>query len=159
MDNDLKRRRIIVVAAVAVVAGVIAFVAYGNIGGNLVYYWSPKEVRDAGHKAVGATIRLGGLVAPGSIERASTGLDLRFRVTDGDATVPVHASAVPPAMFREGIGVVVEGTMSKAGVFECRRLMVKHDNEYRAPGDGDKRDIRELMRSLDPEAAGGATGG
>ncbi|HEX2465697.1 MAG TPA: cytochrome c maturation protein CcmE [Thermoanaerobaculia bacterium] len=159
MDKDLKRRRVITLAAIAVVAGVIAFVAYGNIGGNLVYYWSPKEVHAAGHKAVGASIRLGGLVAPGSIERASTGLDLRFTVTDGDSTVPVHASAVPPAMFREGIGVVVEGTMRQDGVFESRRLMVKHDNEYRAPGDGDNRDIRELMRSLDPEAAGGATGG
>jgi cytochrome c-type biogenesis protein CcmE len=159
MDRDLKRRRALIVAALAVIAGVIAFVAYGNIGGNLVYYWSPKEVHAAGGKAIGATIRLGGLVAPGSIERASTGLDLRFTVTDGDATLPVHASAVPPAMFREGIGVVVEGTLGKDGVFESRRLMVKHDNEYRAPGVGDDRDVRELMRSLDPEAAGGATGG
>jgi cytochrome c-type biogenesis protein CcmE len=148
-----------IVAALAVIAGVIAFVAYGNIGGNLVYYWSPKEVHAAGPKAIGATIRLGGLVEPGSIERAPTGLDLRFAVTDGDATLPVHASAVPPAMFREGIGVVVEGTMGKDGVFESRRLMVKHDNEYRAPGTDDDRDIRELMRSLDPEAAGEATGG
>ena len=158
MDRDLKRRRVMVVAALAVVAGVIAFVAYGNIGGNLVYYWSPKEVHAAGDKAVGASIRLGGLVEPGSIERAATGLDLRFAVTDGDASLPVHASAIPPAMFREGIGVVVEGTMRKDGVFESRRLMVKHDNEYRAPGAEDDRDIRELMRSLDPEAAG-ATGG
>jgi cytochrome c-type biogenesis protein CcmE len=159
MDRDLKRRRVMIVAALAVIAGVIAFVAYGNIGGNLVYYWSPKEVHAAGPKAIGATIRLGGLVEPGSIERAPTGLDLRFAVTDGDATLPVHASAVPPAMFREGIGVVVEGTMGKDGVFESRRLMVKHDNEYRAPGTDDDRGIRELMRSLDPEAAGEATGG
>jgi cytochrome c-type biogenesis protein CcmE len=159
MDRDLKRRRLMIVAALAVIAGVIGFVAYGNIGGNLVYYWSPKEVHAAGPKAVGATIRLGGLVAPGSVVRASTGLDLRFAVTDGEATLPVHASAVPPAMFREGIGVVVEGTLRKDGVFESRRLMVKHDNEYRAPGAEDNRDIRELMKSLDPEAAGEATGG
>jgi cytochrome c-type biogenesis protein CcmE len=150
MDSDLKRRRIITIAAIAAVAAVLGFVAYGNIGGNLVYYWSPKEVHAAGGKAVGATIRLGGLVEPGSIQRTSTGLDLKFKVTDGDATVPVHASTVPPAMFREGIGVVVEGTMNQAGVFECRRLMVKHDNEYRAPGAGDTRDIRELMKSLEP---------
>ena len=71
MDSDLKRRRVITIAAVAIVAGVIALVAYGNIGGNLVYYWSPKEIHDAGNKAVGASIRLGGLVAPGSIERAT----------------------------------------------------------------------------------------
>ena len=155
MDNDQRRRRILTVAAIAVVAGVLGFVAYGNIGGNLVYYWSPKEVHDAGSKAVGASIRLGGLVAPGSIDRAATGLDLRFTVTDGDATVPVHASAVPPAMFREGIGVVVEGTLREDGVFESRRLMVKHDNEYRAPGADEDRDIRELMKSLDPGATGG----
>jgi len=155
MDNDQRRRRILTVAAIAVVAGVLGFVAYGNIGGNLVYYWSPKEVHDAGAKAVGASIRLGGLVAPGSIDRAATGLDLRFTVTDGDATVPVHASAVPPAMFREGIGVVVEGTLREDGVFESRRLMVKHDNEYRAPGADEDRDIRELMKSLDPGATGG----
>ncbi|HVR27949.1 MAG TPA: cytochrome c maturation protein CcmE [Thermoanaerobaculia bacterium] len=159
MDRDLRRRRVLVVAALAVIAGVIGYVAYGNIGGNLVYYWSPKEVHAAGPKAFGASIRLGGLVAPGSIERAASGLDLRFAVTDGDATLPVHASAVPPAMFREGIGVVVEGTLREDGVFESRRLMVKHDNEYRAPGAEDTRDIRELMKSLDPAAAGGATGG
>ena len=169
MDRDVKRRRVMVVGALAVVAAVIAFVAYGNIGGNLVYYWSPKEVHAAGAKAVGASIRLGGLVEPGSLERAATGLDLRFAVTDGEATLPVHASAVPPAMFREGIGVVVEGTLREDGVFESRRLMVKHDNEYRAPGAGDDRDIRELMKSLEPpapgtpmghpEAAGEATGG
>ena len=92
MDSDLKRRRIVTVAAIVAVAVVIALVAYGNIGGNLVYYWSPKEVHAAGNKAVGATIRLGGLVEPGSIQRTSTGLDLKFKVTDGDATVPVHAS-------------------------------------------------------------------
>jgi hypothetical protein len=49
--------------------------------------------------------------------------------------------------------------MNRAGVFECRRLMVKHDNEYRAPGAGDTRDIRELMKSLDPEAATGSSSG
>ena len=41
--------------------------------------------------------------------------------------------SVPPQMFREGIGVVVEGTMTQAGHFESQRLMVSHDNEYRAP--------------------------
>ena len=159
MDRDLKRRRIITVVALAVVAAALGFVAYSDIGDNIVYYWSPKEVHAHGEDAIGATIRLGGLVAPGSIVRASSGLDLRFTVTDGEATLPVHASAVPPAMFREGIGVVVEGTLRKDGVFESRRLMVKHDNEYRAPGDGDDRSIKELMRSLDPAAASGATGG
>jgi cytochrome c-type biogenesis protein CcmE len=152
MDSDLKRRRIITIAAIAVVAGVLAFFAYGNIGGNLVYYWSPKECTPP------ATRRW----APPS---GSAGWSSRLDRARGDrprpaasrsptATPPCRCtpSTVPPAMFREGIGVVVEGTMSKAGVFECRRLMVKHDNEYRAPGAGDKRDIRELMKSPRPRS-------
>lgn len=155
MDNDQLRRRLFTIIAVVIVAAVLAVIAFGNIGGNLVYYWSPDELKAAGDRAIGADIRLGGLVAPGSIERGSDGLELRFAVTDGEETVPVHASAVPPAMFREGIGIVIEGTMTEAGVFESRRLMVKHDNEYRAPGGEEEEDIRELMKSLQLEATGG----
>ncbi|MDX1385174.1 MAG: cytochrome c maturation protein CcmE [Thermoanaerobaculia bacterium] len=155
MSQELKRRRIFAVAAVLVIAGVMAFLAYGNIGENLVYYWGPTELAEAGDDAVGASVRLGGLVVPGSIQRSADSLDLRFEVTDGTTTVPVYASTVPPAMFRGGIGVVVEGTARPDGVFESRRLMVKHDNEYRAPGEEDDRDMREMMKSLQLEATGG----
>ena len=48
----------------------------------------------------------------------------------------MHCTSAPPQMFREGIGVVVEGTMTKANVFESSRLMVKHSNEYKAPKEG-----------------------
>jgi cytochrome c-type biogenesis protein CcmE len=52
-------------------------------------------------------------------------------------------------MFRERIGVVVEGTMSPAGHFEGRRLMVSHSNEYRAPDDPARADAKELMRTTE----------
>ena len=51
-------------------------------------------------------------------------------------------------MFREGIGVVVEGTMGTDRTFQTQRLMVKHDNEYRVPEDHDPRTMKELMQSL-----------
>jgi cytochrome c-type biogenesis protein CcmE len=54
---------------------------------------------------------------------------------------------VPPQMFREGIGVVVEGTMTREGHFEGQRLMVSHGNEYRAPHDGENIDVRKLIES------------
>ncbi len=93
-------------------------------------------------------------MAPGSIERQPDGLTMRFAVTDGTQSVPVVARAVPPAMFREGIGVVVEGTLTRDGHFETQRLMVKHDNEYRAPGEFEKKDMKELMKSLQFEESG-----
>ncbi|HWE25355.1 MAG TPA: cytochrome c maturation protein CcmE [Myxococcales bacterium] len=133
-------------AAIGVAAATFLFIAFGGIGKNLVYYWGPKELRAAGHKAVGATIRLGGQVAPGSVKLGDGVSNLEFDVTDGTATVHVVSRGVPPQLFRDRIGVVVEGTMTSAGIFESQRLMVSHDNQYRAPGDRNV-DIKTLMRS------------
>lgn len=152
--REQRNRRLLIVAALLVAGGVLAFLAFGGIGENLVYYWSPSELLDAGAKARGASIRLGGLVEPGTIERAPDGLTLRFAVTDGKTSVPIEARAVPPAMFREGIGVVVEGTMDDAGHFETERLMVKHDNQYQAPAEGEEPDMDELVRSMKLEDGG-----
>jgi cytochrome c-type biogenesis protein CcmE len=148
MSSERNRRRILAVAAIMVAAGVLAFLAFGGIGENLVYYWSPTELQASGDKALGATIRLGGLVEPGSIQHSEDGLTLKFAVTDGEATIPISTSSVPPAMFREGVGVVVEGSVNRAGQFETQRLLVKHDNQYQAPGEDENLDMAEMMKSM-----------
>ena len=147
MKTDRRRRTLIMVLSLGIAGAVLAFLAFGGIGESLVYYWSPTELLEAGDDAYGASIRLGGLVAPGSIRRGADS-DLSFEVTDGENRIAVRSSAVPPAMFREGIGVVVEGTMGTSGVFETQRLMVKHDNEYRPPGDDDDRNMEELVKTM-----------
>lgn len=140
------KRWLAVLAVVVAVTG-LGLLTAGGIGENLVYYWGPSDVRNAGDQAVGATIRLGGQVAKGSIRQSAQGSLLEFSVTDGKAVVPVRSTGVPPQMFREDIGVVVEGTMTKDGVFECRRLMVSHGNEYRAPVDTESPDMEKLIKS------------
>lgn len=150
------RKRWFALGALGVSALALAAITAGGIGRNLVYYWGPSEVQAQGQKAVGATIRLGGLVAPGSISKGE-GSGLEFDVTDGKAKVHVKSEGVPPQMFRERIGVVVEGTMTPAGHFASRRLMVSHSNEYRAPDDDYQGvDVKTLMRSLQ-EADGSET--
>ena len=153
MSGERNRRRLFILAAVVVAVATLDYLASGGIGENLVYYWSPSELQEAGDEAIGASIRLGGLVAPGSVERAADGLTLSFEVSDGKAQVPVYASSVPPAMFREGIGVVVEGTMRDDGIFETRRLMVKHDNEYKAPEDVNNPDMEKMMETMQFEGS------
>lgn len=148
MSRERTRRRVLAIAAVLITAGVLAFLAFGGIGENLVYYWSPSELKAAGSEAAGATIRLGGLVEEGSVEHSEDGLTLRFAVTDGETSVPIVTRSVPPAMFREGVGVVVEGSISSNGQFETHRLLVKHDNQYRAPDEGDSLKMEELMKSM-----------
>jgi cytochrome c-type biogenesis protein CcmE len=133
------------VGAIVVAAVAFGVITVGGIGKNLVYYWSPTELRQAGDKAYGATIRLGGLVRTGSISYQTAGSSLDFDVVDDHSRVRVHSTGVPPQMFREGIGVVVEGTMARGGTFESDRLMVSHNNEYRAPKKGERVDTRRLI--------------
>ena len=144
----LSRGRWFVTGALAAAGAAFLAITAGGIGQNLVYYWGPTELHAAGDKAVGASIRLGGLVADKSIVRAPGSSLVEFDVIDRPGgRVHVKCTGVPPQLFRERIGVVVEGTMSRAGHFEGRRLMVSHSNEYRVPGEGEAVDVRKTMRT------------
>lgn len=136
------------VAALAIL-GTFGFLIYGGIGENLVYFLTPQELFARGDKAYDVPLRLGGQVVPGSVEWNADKVDLRFKISDGVQTVAVHSSGAPPQMFRDGIGVVVEGRYNRAGVFESTSVMVKHSNEYRAPKHGEK--PAEMYRSLTKE--------
>jgi cytochrome c-type biogenesis protein CcmE len=153
--TPLVRNRLILVGALLVAGSGFAVLSFGKMGENLVYYWSPAEMISQGEKAFGPTIRLGGVVKPGSIQWNAEHTNLNFQIaTDHKpeaVAVTVHSTEVPPAMFREGIGVVVEGTFDKSQVFSSNRLMVNHSNEYRAPKPGEEpREWKESVK--DPSA-------
>jgi cytochrome c-type biogenesis protein CcmE len=135
------RNRLLAVGALVLAGAGLAFVAFGNIGQNLVFYWTPGEMLAQGAKAYGPTIRLGGVVQPGSLHWDAAHTALTFRVADsekpGVPSVVVHSRQTPPQMFRERIGVVVEGTFAPSQTFTSQRLMVNHSNEYRPPKPGD----------------------
>ena len=144
----MRRGRVFAVVALGAAGAAFLAITAGGIGQNLVYYWGPTELHAAGDKAVGASIRLGGLVAENSIVRAPGSSLVEFDVIDRPGgRVHVKCTGVSPQLFRERIGVVVEGTMSRAGHFEGRRLMVSHSNEYRAPGEGEAVDVKKTMRT------------
>ena len=123
------------VLAVALVFGVIAYLALAGIGNALVFYLTPGELLARGDAVVGETVRLGGLVEQGSLRGSAR--DLTFVVTDGEARITVHSTSAPTALFREGIGVVVEGSLGADGVFEASQILVKHDENYEAPPSGE----------------------
>lgn len=118
-----------VLAVVAVVGMLLA----SGLEEGVVYFLTPSEVVAQGTEAVDRPLRLGGQVKPGSVDWNAEALDLRFVVQDSTGEVPVSSTGAPPAMFRDGIGVVVEGSLREDGTFESTNLMVKHSNEYQAP--------------------------
>lgn len=120
------------VGAVAVI-GAVGMLLAGGLKENVVYFLTPSELVAQGTSAVDRPMRLGGQVKPGSVSWDAEQLDLRFVVQDSVSEVHVASTGAPPAMFRDGIGVVVEGSMRPDGTFESTNLMVKHSNEYRPP--------------------------
>jgi cytochrome c-type biogenesis protein CcmE len=127
-----------IIGGAAVLVAVFAWLLFGGLEKNVVFFLTPKELLAKGRDGVGVPVRLGGQVKPGSMTWDAKTLDLRFTVTDGAKEIPVHSTGAPPQMFRDGMGVVVEGRVGQAGVFQATNLMVKHSNEYRAPKPGEE---------------------
>jgi cytochrome c-type biogenesis protein CcmE len=139
--SPARKRQLIAVSALVVAGSALGFIAFGGIEKNLVYYWDVAQILEKGAAAVGPTVRLGGLVQQGTLDWNASTLDLHFQVgmkpEPGGPTVAVASRGAPPQMFREGIGVVLEGQYD-GKVFHADRVMVKHSNEYRAPKEGER---------------------
>jgi cytochrome c-type biogenesis protein CcmE len=121
----------------AIVLVAFGYLIWGGIGTNLVYFLTPKELLAKGPAAVGASVRLGGMVQDGTIDWNSDTRELHFRIIDEDSSsVPVISVGMPPQMFTPGQGVVVEGVYTREGVFKSNKIMVKHNNEYKPPAEG-----------------------
>lgn len=117
----------------AAVVAAVGMLLVGGLSENVVYFLTPSELVARGTEAVDQPLRLGGQVKPGSVVWDAEELDLIFAVQDSVGEIGVRYTGAQPAMFREGIGVVIEGSMQGNGVFEATNLMVKHSNEYKAP--------------------------
>ncbi len=133
--TEATKRRLFLVGALGIAGTALGAFALGDLGDDLVYYWSPAELIQAAN-AKEATVRLGGMVVPGTFDWDREAQRTRFSLTDGTVTVPVEVAGNPPQMFREGIGAVVEGRLGPDGVFRSEKVMVKHNNEYQAPDAG-----------------------
>ncbi len=132
--TDAMKKRLLALGAVAIAATALGWVSMSDLGENLVYYWTPSQLMENRDKATNeAIVRLGGMVVDGTFEWKPEEQLAVFDVTDGDQTVHVRSTGTPPQMFREGIGVVVEGSLAPDEVFETEKIMVKHSNEYEAP--------------------------
>ncbi|UUL83039.1 cytochrome c maturation protein CcmE [Sphingomonas sp. S1-29] len=96
------------------------------------FFYAPADV--AGKPPpVGRAVRLGGMVAAGSIKPQPDGVSINFVVTDGKATVPVRFSGIAPDLFKEDSGVVAEGMFQPDGSFTATNLLAKHDERYMPP--------------------------
>ena len=129
------------------IAAVIAYLAIYAGREAVIYFVTPAELRAEGSRAEGRAYRLGGMVVQGSLTQDRQSLRIRFELTDGKAALPVEYKGIPPDLFAEGRGAVVEGTY-RDGIFQASVIMAKHSEEYRAPTDQPERGYQELLKTL-----------
>lgn len=137
-----RKKRLAIVALLVLGVGAAAAVAFTALNDNMLYFVSPTDVHAAAAPE-DKQIRLGGLVAAGSVQRDPDSLEVRFTVTDGRHDVPVSFEGILPDLFREGQGVIAHGRLNQDGHFHANEVLARHDENYMPP---------EVMKSL--ESAG-----
>lgn len=127
VSSSAGARRWRLVVVVVVVLGAVGVLAAAGLNRTLVYYRTPTELV-ADHSLVGKQVRVGGLVAPGSLHR--TAGVVRFILTDGATDLPVVFTGAINGVFAPGRDALVDGRLQPNGTFAGDELMVKHDDSY-----------------------------
>ena len=128
--NRRRRRGILIAGALGVLAVAVGLVLVA-LRDSIVFFHTPSDL-SAKAVPIGQRIRLGGLVATGSVKRGQ-GADVEFAVTDTIEQVTVHYRGVLPDLFREGQGVVTEGRLEDGKTFRADTVLAKHDETYMPP--------------------------
>jgi cytochrome c-type biogenesis protein CcmE len=127
-----KQQRLMLVGlALAAIVGA-ALLAMSAMKDQAAFFYAPSDLAKA-DVAPGTAIRLGGMVARGSIRKLADGVTTSFAVTDNAASLPVTYRGIVPDLFREGSGVVAEGAVGAGGVFVATNILAKHDERYMPP--------------------------
>jgi len=124
-----KRRRMYLLVALLLAFGGATALVLTALDDSVAFFYSPSDLAEKTVPA-GQRFRLGGLVEEGSVERSSDRVSVSFRVTDTVRTVPVRYSGLLPDLFREGQGVVAEGSLDASGTFVASQVLAKHDENY-----------------------------
>ena len=122
------RRRLMVVAVAAPILAAAVGLSLWASRSAIVFFYVPSEAR-AQHVPPGQTVRIGGLVQPGSVVKEADG-EVRFAIADKATAVQATFRGELPDLFREGQGVVAQGEFNPSGVFVANNVLAKHDEKY-----------------------------
>ena len=152
----LGRERGIALAVITASLGLVAFQA--TRGGMSVTFHTPEEVYRDPAAFAGRTFRVSGLVLGGTRSWDARARLLTFRMTDlQDHEFLVSYRGMPPDLFKEGQGVIVEGALTgdltSPYPLQASQLMVKHSEVYDTQRDHTNLREARLASSLFPGRA------
>lgn len=122
-------KRLYIVLTGMTMLGIAAALVLTAFDDSLVFFLTPSDLAERQINP-GQRVRLGGLVEEGSVQKQADGLTTSFVITDLTAAVPVLYTGILPDLFREGQGVVAEGTFEPNGTMVATEVLAKHDENY-----------------------------
>lgn len=126
-----KRQRLVLIGLALLLLGGATALTLTALEDKIAFFVSPTEIVE-GDVAADRTFRVGGLVVDGSIERQGDG-SVAFLLTDTAHEIRVHYKGLLPDLFRDGQGIVAQGTLETEGaipVFRASEILAKHDENY-----------------------------
>ena len=133
MQKAVRNRLLTAIIMIAALS-LTTYLVMTNFRDNLVFFYSPTELVNSKSSHT-KRIRVGGMVKKGSVDIISKeNFHLRFVVTDFTSEVTIDYKGFLPDLFREGQGLVAEGTYDyQSKIFAARSVLAKHDENYMPP--------------------------
>lgn len=127
-----RQKRFMFIAVGVVAVGLAVGLVLNALDKNVSLYFTPTQVFN-NEAPQGRSFRIGGLVEEGSVKREADGLTVNFAITDTHKRIPVMYKGILPDLFKEGKGVVAQGTVGADGVMQADEVLAKHDENYMPP--------------------------
>ena len=146
MQPRRQKRLAAVILVIALLTGAVAAMLYA-LQQNIDLFYTPSQLVDGLGKdkikpVVGQRLRIGGMVVEGSVKRDPQSLKVSFDLIDTGPVVTVTYNGILPDLFREGQGIVAQGTLVDATTIAATEVLAKHDEEYMPP------EVAEAMKGI-----------
>ena len=128
--KKVKSRMIFLVLLVIISSIIITFI-FRTLDENLVYYFSPTEIKNKQNISLNKKVRIGGLVKDNSFIKNKNSVN--FIITDLKNEIIVNYNGLLPNLFSEGKGVIAEGKLKDKKYFIAEKILAKHDENYMPP--------------------------
>lgn len=139
-----KQKRLAIIVAIGLVLAVSVGLILTALRDQIVFFYSPSEIIEK-HVEVGTPIRIGGMVLEDTWKQ--DGLSNVFVIHDYENQTKTNYTGILPDLFREGQGVVVEGSLQVDGTFLATNVLAKHDENYMP------REVADTLRNTSPEVS------
>ena len=131
MLNIKTKNRLFIFLGISVLSIVAVVFIFKTLEDNVLYFYSPSEIKENNEIVFNSNIRIGGMVKNGSVKVNEN--EIKFIVTDYKNEIIVSYQGTVPALFAEGKGVVAEGKLQDKKFFLAKRILAKHDENYMPP--------------------------